>query len=107
MIKRLVYESVRDAAILKTIAAFPFLGIPIIKQVFTFFAKKIIDQFYDEASTKAKFIAIEFRVRRDLNEYNYAKEELKKAIDTKDEDQINEAKEKFKLRLAAFIRFNT
>ena len=107
MIKRLIYESVRDAAILKMIAAFPFLSIPVIKQFFIFFAKKIIDQFYDEASIRAKFVAIEFRVKKDLNEYNYATEELRKAIETKDEDEINEAKKEFKRRLSDLIRINT
>lgn len=102
----LVYEVLKKAAISKMLVAFPFLNIPVIKQIFTFFTDKLLDKFYETLKEKQAFFIIDFKTQRELNEYNDALNELETTLGTtNDEGKINEARENFEKRLGDLISF--
>lgn len=90
--------------------AVPFLGFPVIKQIFFFLSKKLIDSVYVEIAKKFAFTFIAMVEENHRSDYEEAKEKLRMAIDfpvatQKDESdaEIQKAITEYKAKLRALI----
>lgn len=107
-IESLYYSAVVEAVIAKSIMAFPFLGLPVIKQIYSSMVKKIASKIYFEAETLGMFIKIDLTVDNQEREYTEATEELKVVIAKPEatEEEKQKAKDEFKKKLRALIMLN-
>jgi len=116
-IKALFFEEVCNAAIAKAVAALPFLGIPGVYSIFSFVVTKVGGLIYEELSLRITFQLIDSHVGAEKDEFDNAKAELERVLtleqhiqDPSPENsaeiqrQIDEAKAKFKEKLASLIR---
>lgn len=114
--ERIVHSTVMDVAVEAALnaitVAVPFLGFPVIKQVFFFVAKKLIDAVYVEIARGIAFQVIGMNVEKENAEYKEAVTALKNKIDfptstQKDEAnaEIEKARLEFEEKLRILIRF--
>lgn len=105
VVKNLVLEVAVKAAIKRLFIAIPWLGIPVVSQIVSYFAMKLAEFLYDEMALAISFAIIDIKVDLQADAYKAASQELKNAVDSQDEVKINEAKQKFKNSLRDLIQF--
>lgn len=99
IIKKLVLETVLGIVKDKLIALFPWLGIPILSQIFGLILSKLGGMLVDEIGRVVSFAAIDSQANSDNDAYKKEVVNLKAAIDSNDEAQIAKAKADFKASL--------
>jgi len=104
-VEKVIRDIVLKLLIQKIIQAVPWLGLSVINPVFVFFFSKIFDLIYDEMVVIGTFIKIEVKTQIEVDKYNKATIELKKAIDSQDKEQINHAKDNYKKYLSDLISY--
>lgn len=95
-----------DYFIRLSIVEFPFLGLPVIYQIYSYIVKKIVSRIEKEGELKISFAFIDRDVSIRKEEYNLAIEELKQVINSETSQEIkNEALNNAKNRIRDLIRF--
>lgn len=84
----------------------PFLGWPIIKQIFSLLVGKIGDFIYEYLATIVTFSIIDLKIQAEKNAYDEAVTDLKKAHEGGNPDEVQKAKEEFKKRFRSLIHSN-
>lgn len=120
IIKTLIFEVAVKAAVASAISALPILGVTPLRQIFTFIVEKVATLVYKELSRFVVFSIIDIKNERDLKEYQEAVNNLETILKTpaahydhgpegvnKKEIEIEKAKQEYKARLAALVRFNS
>ena len=88
------------------IAQFPFLGLPVVKQVMSYAIKKILARVEDEGELKIAFHFIDKETGEKKDEYVKSMEQYKEVLKTNPtQEQKNVAREEAKKRLATLIRY--
>jgi len=106
------------AGIAYVISVLPILGVPPLKQIFTYLFEKIALVLYEQLSRFVVFSIIDFENEADLKAYQNAVDSLKLVLNTPAENydhgpegvnqreiDIEKAKEEYKKRLKDLIRF--
>lgn len=105
VIKDLVRDVLVKAAIKKLIAVAPLFGLPVLNPLTVYLVGKLFEVIYDEVAMIIALTKIDIDVQHEKEAYEKAAEELKKKLETQDEESIQKAKEEFKRRLGDLIRF--
>lgn len=118
IIESLIMGVALNAGITYVISVLPILGIPPLKQIFTFIFEKLARVLYDQLSRFVVFSIIDFQNEADLKAYQNAVDSLRIVLDTpadhydhgpdginQREIEIEKAKSEYKKRLADLIRF--
>lgn len=105
ILKSLIREFLVKRAITKLVAALPFLGLPVLNPLTAYLVGKLFEVIYDEVAMIVALTKIEIDVSHDRDAYVKATEELKKQLESQDEESIRIAKEEFKRRLGDLIKF--
>lgn len=103
LIKGLINEVLLNAAEAEMIALFPFLGLPVIKNIFHYFASKYSEIIAEKLAIVAAFKIIDAESAADVKAYNQSVNQLQEAIKKGDPNEAELAKEEFKRRLAKLI----
>lgn len=103
-----IFDIAIEAAIKAAIAYVPFLGVPIIKQLFTFCVEKFASLLYTQTELAVSFIVVDLKVNKQSDEYREAVSQLSLAIATqKSPEEIERAREEFKARLRTLINLGS
>lgn len=106
-IKSIFFEQIVKAVISKIIIAVPFLGWPIINQIFTGLVYKLAKMFIKEMETLSVFIKIDFEVDGQRREYEKATEEMKEALkNPQSYENLQKAKDEYREKLRNLIMLN-
>jgi hypothetical protein len=118
IIQTLIMGVALNAGIAYVISVLPILGVPPLKQIFTFIFEKLATVLYTELSRFVAFSIIDFENERDLETYQSAVNSLRIVLNTPAENydhgpdgvnqreiEIEKAKQEYKKRLADLIRF--
>lgn len=102
-----VVSDVTSEYIIKlSIVEFPFLGLPIIKQMYSYIIQKVVGKIKDEEQLFITFAIIDSDVQGRKKEYDTAVDNLKEVLQSPvSEERKNEALEETKKRLRNLIRF--
>ncbi len=88
------------------IVELPWIGLPVIKQVFSYVIKSILSKVHDEGQIAISFAFIDREIDNKRELYQEAVTKLKEVLETDvPEDKKNEALEETKKRLRDLIRF--
>lgn len=88
------------------IVEFPPLGLPVVRQLFSFIVKRIISRAKDEGELMISFAFIDKEIGEKKELYNEAVTKLKEVLESDTtEEKKNEALEETKKRLRDLIRF--
>lgn len=88
------------------IVEFPFLGLPLVKQIFSYIVKKIISRSEREGELMISFRFIDKETKEKHNKYQEVMKEFKQVMNSNPtEEKKNEAIEETKKRLRDLIRF--
>jgi hypothetical protein len=88
------------------IIEFPFLSLPVLKQIFSFIVKRIISRTKDEGELMISFAFIDKEIGEKKEIYNEAVTKLKEVLESNTtEEKKDEALEETKKRLRDLIRF--
>jgi hypothetical protein len=99
-------ETASEYLVKLAIIEFPVLGIPIIKQIFTFIVMRIISRAKNEGELMISFAFIDKEVNHKKELYAEAVTKLKEVMKSEiDEEKKNEALEETRKRLRDLIRF--
>jgi glycyl-tRNA synthetase beta subunit len=82
---------------------FPFLALPVVNHVFSFFVDRILARIEAEGQLHLQFRAIDQENERKLEDYNEA---IKKLDNAQTEEEKNEALKEAKSRLGDLISFS-
>lgn len=104
LIEGLLKETLYHVALAELIVAFPFLGLPIIKQVLTFFLDRYTTILTSKIAIIAAFKIIDAETDHEIKMLKGATLVLKQSIESKDPAEIEKAKNEFKNRLGILIR---
>lgn len=98
--------NVAEAAL---IVEYPFLGLPVIKQIWEFFVKKLESRVIEELAKSANVIIIHISETENAKAARDAADALKKVQDApiKDQASIDKATEDFKDAYSKLIRLRT
>lgn len=104
-IRSIYIEQIAKAVISKIIIAVPFLGLPVINQIFTAVFYKVAKMAYDEIEELAVIFKIEFKVEGQKEEYEQATENLRNVLKFPDKtaEEIKRAKDEYKKKLRDLI----
>lgn len=107
-IKKLYFEVVVEAAIASSIAALPFLGVPVIKQIYTFLVKHFAGNLFEEGEVYGLFYDIDSEVDEETTEYQEATDTLRTELERDDltEEEKQRAKDEYKEKLRNLIMLN-
>lgn len=94
-----------NAAIAAATAELPFLGFPVIKQLFSMAVKWLGSRIYTALAHLATFQIIDLQTDSEVREYNDAVLRLKEAL-SKEGSDVSSAKNEFRDRLARLIRWD-
>lgn len=103
LLRKFVFESVLKAVAARAVAAFPFLGLPIINPIFMYFLTKVAKTFYNELSLSVGFYSIQLATEKEVVEYRNAVDLLNKAKESGKD--LKDANEKFKKAASDLIKF--
>jgi hypothetical protein len=99
-----VFDVALKAVITRIVAAVPFLGFPVINPVFVYIITKLAGVIYEEISRVVAFSIIDHTVDQERQKYDDAVNQLKDAVKTGDQNDIEKAKAEFKERLKNLVR---
>lgn len=102
IIKSLVWDVVLRAAIESLLVAVPFLNLPVVRQLVTYFLTKFGDFVYSQLDRYVAFTVIDLQTEHQRQEYEAAVKRL--AASTP--EQLDLAKEQFKKTLHELIKLN-
>ncbi len=118
IIQTLIMGVALSSAIAYVIAVLPILGVPPLKQIFTFIFEKLAKVLYQEFSRFVVFSIIDFKNQADLEAYQSAVSSLRIVLETPPENYdhgpdgvsqrelaIEKAKQEYKKRLKDLIQF--
>lgn len=118
IIEALIMGAALNAGIVYVISVVPILGVPPLKQIFTYIFEKLAGVLYKQLSRFVVFSIIDFENEADLKAYQSTVESLKLVLNTPPENydhgpdgvnqreiDIEKAKQEYKKRLADLIRF--
>lgn len=88
------------------ITAEPWLGLPVISEVFSFFMGKISGYISDALIDYATFTTIDIQTGSELSAFNAAATNLKAAQSQGDPNAISTAQDAFKRTLASLVHFD-
>jgi len=97
-IRSLLFDVAFDRVLTRILSAVPWLGYPVIKQLFSFLARKLLVLVYNEAEEGLALLVIQIRVRAEKTAYDAAVLKLKQG------DMSDAAQEEFRRRLRDLIR---
>lgn len=103
IIKDLAFDVIVKAAIGKSIAAFPFLGLPIIRNIYAFIVEKIASQLFETLETHIEFKDIEVTEKLKVRAHSAA---LYKVHNAKTEEEKKAAENEYRKTFANLIRFS-
>lgn len=106
IVKVLVYDVAVELACKAAIAKLPFLGLPVVRQVFEFLVGQIGDIVYEQLSKFAILTVIRFEVEADRVKYERAVRDLDAAIQSGERNEIENKKIEFKARLRELVRLD-
>lgn len=108
-IHSLIFDVALEAALAEAIILVPFLGFPIIKQIFYFIARNLMELVYKQLALATIFTMIDIDVENQRLTYEAArtalKKELSKPEDLKNETERQAAVEEFRRKLRDLIKF--
>lgn len=87
-------------------AEVPFLGWPVISQIFGFFLNKVAGYFYQSMAQFATFQIIDEQTRLQRQAYDDSIAAVKAAVELNDQAKIDESTKAFKEKLANLIHWN-
>lgn len=99
----IVKDIILKLIIEKIIQALPWLGAPVINPVFVWLFTKIFNVVYDELEVYYDFIKIDIKTEHEQKKYDQATEVLKTAIESQDQQEIENAKELYKKYLKNLV----
>lgn len=118
IIQTLIMGVALKAGIVYVISVLPILGVPPLKQIFTFIFEKLALVLYAQLSRFVVFSIIDIENQADLETYQSAVNSLRIVLETPAENydhgpdgvnqrelEIEKAKQEYKKRLADLIRF--
>lgn len=92
----------------KIIIAVPFLGWPVINQIFTKLVYKLASMFIKEVETLAIFMKIDFKVNGQRERYEEATDQLREVLKTPNTNEdVQRAKDEYKNKLRDLIMLGT
>ena len=103
---RIFFEVITKAVIKKIVTAVPFLGLPVIGNLFSLIVFKLAEKFWDEAKLYGSLLKIEFKVERQRVEYEEATEKLKQTLSVDDEEEKKKARDEYREKLRNLIVFD-
>ena len=103
VIHSLIFEVAVNAALADIIATLPILGVPGVKQILGLIVNYIAGKIYDVLSTTAAFAIIDAQTGKEADAVNASIWNLKNALLTGKEDQIEKSKSDFRISFAALI----
>lgn len=106
IVKKLIFEVILSNVMKRLVAQFAFLGWWWVNPIVSFILGKIAARIYEELSKSVAFMLIDVQIGAQKDAYDEATVELKKAIDKGEQDAIDKAKEEYKARLRALIKYN-
>lgn len=106
VISGLIYGVGVNAAIASLTAQFPFLGLPIIKQLVAYLFTLVAGKIFDAIEPGAIFSVIDNQTDAEKAAVNQAKQQLSAALHGGDDASINKAKQDFKSAFGRLIRFD-
>jgi len=102
-------EKISDYFITMAIVEFPFLALPVIKQMFSFIVKRVISKIQGEGKLFISFSFIDKEVEKQMEEYKRAITELRDIVESAtiiSGERKNEALNKAKEKLRNLIRMS-
>lgn len=102
----LIFDVAEKAAETYARAQVPFLNTPVISQIFSYAMKWLCGFVYVAMSNQATFTVIDLQTDHEKDQYIKAVDELKAIQKSGDQNAIDEAKRKFREKLAALIKFD-
>lgn len=106
VIQFLLYTIGVNSAVASIITGNPWLGLPVVKQIFTFFVSKIADVIYKQLDLFVDFSIVDFQTAEQASHYLTAVNQLQAAIQSGSQNDIQAAKVNFNNAADAVIRFN-
>lgn len=100
----IAFEIATKAAIASAVAAVPFLGLPVINQLFTWCCEQFVKPFRQELTLYFVFKVIDVVVDHQREEYDRAKDVLRAALNSTNQEAIADAKEEYRKRLAELVK---
>lgn len=94
IVNQVIYGAIRvedDALEAATIAEVPWLGLPIVKQIFEFVLHNLSDRIYREAAMAATKLVVDYQVNREESSVVNDFDNLQMAIASGDEVAIHKA----------------
>lgn len=104
IIKVLIYDVAVNAAVEAAVVEVPILGLPVVKQVFSFLVGRFADLVYAQLEPAVVFSIIEFQTDKERQAYQNSIMQLQTALNGGSLETINQAKESFKSNLRDLIR---
>lgn len=81
----------------------PWLGLPVVKQIFEWCAGKLEDQIYFALAEEGTYLVLKFQTKIEKTAYLASIEELKQAQDTGNADALAAARKKWADAASSFI----
>lgn len=105
VVHAIIFDVALNTVIDKILVAVPWLGWPVIKQVFLFVLHKLVSLLYAEIEQGVALALIDQRVTAEKDAYIKAVEALKKELSKAAEgEEVEKAKEEYRRRLRDLIR---
>jgi uncharacterized membrane protein len=107
LINTLVFDVAFDQLISRILNEVPFLGYPVIKQIFTFTTRKLLQLFYTFIEKELSKLVISAEVEAERKAYDAAVIALKEQLSKQEvnPDEIERARQEMRNRLRDLIRF--
>lgn len=103
---KVVVDTGINAARVAAISAEPWLGLPVISQLFSFFLGKLESYLYKTMADYATFTVIDLQTGSELQDFNNAAATLKLAQSQGDLSAITKARNDFKASLGKLVRWD-
>lgn len=106
IIHAIIMDVLLESAIKAATVAAPWLGLPVIRQVFRFIAGKFAAFFAAQLERATAFAIIDAQVNQEVRTYQDAMKQLKDAQASGDPDALDKARKAFKDSLGRLIHSN-
>lgn len=103
-LKKIIFKVVADIIISRLVAMIPFLALPFISPFVALIVTKFLGMFYDELARVVSFKIIDIKTEKQRAEYDAAVADLKSALASKDQEEIERAKQNAIDRARELIR---
>lgn len=110
VVNQIIHDAIFDVAVqaaeTAATAEFPFLGAPVVKQIFDAVVNYVAGKIYSALAQTATFTVIDVQVSQEDSAVNKAVASLNATVNSNDQAAIQKANEDFKNAIASLIHYD-